>query len=461
MGLLFKVFVRILPDDGKAVTLLRIMVKRQAKELFLIISGLFLIIIGILSSQPVVASFTEDGSIGSGAIRAGLWGLSIGLIVIGLVVILLRKSEVVLRLVGMLVITAVLFLLVDFGLYLFSPGFSPELVRIMSPQAQLRYHDAHREEEGWIYQEHFRYGRPGAELDEAIADEFGYRNPAGYMDPVEKLDVLLIGDSFVWGTGDRTIADYMRAEWTGQSFYSAGVFGNSMVQWRYHFEDFLDRVGEAPETVVFNFYAGNDLSDTAFYRRVQGFVDVDTATSYYLFYNSPYLIPSEPGGLAPPKMPETAFLVMGILAAGEHGSAGPVRLATDYEVEEPWPIFNEPPGSDFQEGLLAEIDATVAHVRALAPNTKIVISYIPTVGGIYGDLLTDCSWCAADIEQQEENSAVLRGRAERLGVGYVDVTPVLREAALERAMWAMNGHFSEEGYRVYALALGEAIMSGG
>jgi hypothetical protein len=269
--------------------------------------------------------------------------------------------------------------------------------------------------------------------------------------------VLLIGDSFVWGTADKTIADYMRLVWPVQTVYSAGVFGNSMVQWRYHFEDYLHRIGP-PKVVVFNFYAGNDLSDTDFYHRVQGFVDEDRAVTYYVYYNNPYLVPAESGSWALPKLPETAFIVMGILAAGEQQAAEPTRLETDYTIDEAWPIFNEPGDEAFSKGALAEIDATVARVRDLAPDTVIVISYIPTMAGIYGGLLTDCPWCAADIEQQERNSAVIAERVARLGVFYVDVTPVLQARALEMPMWAANGHFSEAGYEVYARALGAALV---
>jgi hypothetical protein len=386
--------------------------------------------------------------------------LSTGLVLAGLGMIVFRRSAVLLRLAVMVLIGLFLYGLLDYSVYFMAPALAPEFVRTMSPQAQLRHYNARKETEAWIYEEHFRYGRPFAELDGATADEFGYRNPPGYMDGVDKVDVLLIGDSFLWGTAELTIADYMRAQRPEQTVYTTGIFGNSIVQWRYHFEDYVGRIGQAPAVVVFNFYPGNDLSDTAFYHRVQGFVEEDTAVSYFVYYNSPYLVPNRPGAPALPKLPESAFILMGSLTAREFSGAAPTRLNTVYSIDESWPIANEPRGEEFADSIMAEIEAAVVLVHSLAPETRVVISYIPTIAAVYGDLLADCPWCAADIGQQRENSAVVAGLAGRLGIDFVDVTPRLQEAALERPLWAPDGHFSAYGYEVYAAALGEAVGEG-
>jgi hypothetical protein len=293
-----------------------------------------------------------------------------------------------------------------------------------------------------------------------VADEHGYRNPEDYLNGADELDILLIGDSFIWGTAEQSIADHMRTVEPEQSVYSAAVFGNSMVQWRYHFEDYINRIGgPSPHIVVLNFYAGNDLSDTEFFHRVENFAKEDAAIAYYMYYNTPYLVPSQQGDLTLPKLPETTFLLLSILVRGEQTAAEPTRLETDYSIDEAWPLINEPQSWEFNDAVLSEIDLTVAQIQKLAPDTEIVIAYIPTLGTIYGSLLTDCPWCAADIEQQVQNAALLSSRAEQLEIHFVDVTPTLQAAALEQPLWATNGHFSPAGYAIYAQALSDQLST--
>ena len=411
------------------------MKKMSSKHLFLVVIGIIIILVGVLVSEPVVASFSEDGEIGSGFVRIALWTMSLIAIVIGAATIWLRKSETMFRIVMMLCITILMFLFLDYALYFSAPILPASLVRLMTPQAQLRFFAAHEEEIPWIYEENFRYSRPGRELNGVIADEYGYRNPENYLPSNEGRHILLIGDSFTWGTADETIADHMRAESPEQTVYSAGVFGNSISQWRYHYVDYVTRIGDAPDIVVFNLYAGNDLSDTELFRRVQDFGNAAPAITYFTFYNYPYFVPSEPGGFALPKIPEMVALTLGLLQGGEIAAAEPTQLETEYSIDEAWPISHEPLREEFSEEILQELDRTVALVNETSPGTEIVISYIPTIAGVYGALLTECSWCDFDIEQQAQNSALIAGRVETLGVHYVDVTPILQEAALQTPMW--------------------------
>ena len=329
----------------------------------------------------------------------------------------------------------------------------------MSPQAQLRYFRANEEEIRWVYEDEFRYARPGAELFEAVADEYGYRNPPGYLTDRPDIDLLLVGDSFVWGTTELTMADHLRDAWPEASVYSAGIFGNSISQWRYQFADVVARTGRIPDLVVFNLYAGNDLEDTNLFLRARGFGNAPPAITYFTFYNSPYLLPREPAGLAPPRLPEMLFLTLGLAVGGEQAVAAPTRLETGYTVSEAWSLSHEPQTVDFTPVIQAELAATEQLVRELAPQSRIVLSYIPTVTGIYGDLLTDCSWCNADIERQAANSALLAAQMAELGIDYVDVTPALQAAAHETPLWAADGHFSAAGYALYASALAEALTS--
>ena len=246
------------------------MKKISSQEIFLIISGLALIALGVVMSEPVIASFTEDGEIGSRFARITLWGVSIFLVLLGIGAIVRRKSENLFRVVMMLFITILMFAVLDYALYFAAPILPESFVRLMSPRAQLRYFEAHEEEIPWVYEENFRYSRPGVDNLGIVTDEYGYRNPSGYQIEGEPVDLLLIGDSFTWGTADTTVADFMREEWPEQTYYSAGIFGNSISQWSYHYEDYVERIGGSPDVVVFNFYSGNDLSDTEFFELFNG-----------------------------------------------------------------------------------------------------------------------------------------------------------------------------------------------
>ena len=433
------------------------MKKISPQELFLISSGVILIIVGVLGSEPIIASMTEDGEIGSRMARLVLWAASIFFVLLGIAAIFGRKSANLFRLVMMLAITIMMFVVLDYALYFAAPVLPEPFVRLMSPRAQLRYFEAHEAEIPWVYEENFRYARPGVETLGITTDEYGYRNPTGYQMPGEPVDILLIGDSFTWGTADTTIADFMRAEWSGQTVYSAGVFGNSISQWSHHYADYVERIGGSPEVVVFNLYSGNDLSDTQFFARIQGFGRAEPAITYFTFYNFPFLVPAEPGGFAIPKLPELASITMSLLAGGDQLAAEPIRLETDYAVDEAWPISHEPLTEEFTPEILAELDLVIDEVRATSPDTTVIVSYIPTITGVYGALLTDCEWCDFDIEQQARNSMLLAEHLAGSGAHFVDVTPTLQTAAQSTPMWAPDGHFSEAGYGIYAVALGKAV----
>ena len=271
------------------------------------------------------------------------------------------------------------------------------------------------------------------------------------------LDILLIGDSFTWGTGDESIADHLRDALPDQTVYSAGIHGNGITQWRFHFEDVVNRLGKVPEIVVFNFYAGNDISDTNLFQRAAAFGEANPAVVYFTFYNAPYQLPKKEDGLMIPKLPEMFYIALGLLSGFEQVTADPTRLGTDYEVMEAWPISHEPQNWEFTDAIYEEISATADLVQELAPQTEIVLSYVPTISGIYGPLLLDCEQCDTDIVQQAKNSELLANWSEQLGINYIDVTPTLQLLAIEGPMWAPDGHFSDLGYEAYALALARAL----
>ena len=79
------------------------------QQKFLILCGVGLIAAGILLSEPIIASFTEDGEIGSRLVRLGLWALSLLLVLGGLGLIVGRRSQTVFRLALMGIMTLLFF----------------------------------------------------------------------------------------------------------------------------------------------------------------------------------------------------------------------------------------------------------------------------------------------------------------------------------------------------------------
>ena len=117
----------------------------------------------------------------------------------------------------------------------------------------------------------------------------------------------------------------------------------------------------------------------------------------------------------------------------------------------------EPASALFNDSTLTQIDLAVNAIREVNPNTHIILSYIPTSAGIYGDKMMNCPDYANDLALQEENSQILANRATDLNIYYVDFTSTLREHAQSQVIWSYIDHFSPEGYELYAQLLADQI----
>lgn len=117
----------------------------------------------------------------------------------------------------------------------------------------------------------------------------------------------------------------------------------------------------------------------------------------------------------------------------------------------------EPYPGQLTDEILNQLTIVAKSIRKMSPDTEIVLSYIPTSSGIYGDSMTDCPDRQNDITLQEENSQILEAYAAEQDIHYVDVTPGLREAAETEIVWSPIDHFSPLGYQIYASLLAEAI----
>jgi hypothetical protein len=87
------------------------------------------------------------------------------------------------------------------------------------------------------------------------ADRHGFENPPGLYDAHERLDVFVLGDSFVHG---KRVVPVMRAL-LGTSVYNAGYTGDGPLAELATLVEY--GAPKRPRVVVWFFYEGNDLSD--------------------------------------------------------------------------------------------------------------------------------------------------------------------------------------------------------
>ncbi|MCP5098436.1 MAG: SGNH/GDSL hydrolase family protein, partial [Chloroflexi bacterium] len=424
------------------------------KEWILIILGVVVLLLGLALNEWVLASFTADGQINAFGQLLIIRLFNIAAILSGSAIIYFRKSPIVHKLLISLGITVLMIAIFDLLLYWAAPLLPSSIVAGMSPNAQVRYYHATQASQPWVYDKNVRYAKPNTNVDlfeiPIQADALGYRNPVGYLEQQGAMDVLLFGDSFVWGTEEVTIADYLRELSAPLGVYSLGMAGSGIPQWQYHFQRYMDAVSAAPKVVVLNFYSGNDITDTDVFlglEKANGWVD---SADYFTFINFQFLVPTSQQKVKLPKLPELFFLtnyVMSVVRASEV-QAAETSLVIDGQLAPVCKKHREPLPGALNDAILAQISDVVVAIRAINPDTKIILSYIPTSGGIYGDLMTDCPDYRHDLARQAESSAILSAHVETLDVHYVDFTPTLREAAETAVIWSHIDHFSPDGYKL-------------
>jgi hypothetical protein len=432
------------------------------KEIILLTLGVIIIIAGLVINEWVLGYFTSDGRIDS-AVQVWIIRLfNITMISVGVLMIVLRNSTILPKLIASALIMVFMFVVFDVMLYMASPMLPPDLVYGMSPNAQVRYFRAHEDSLPWIYDQNIRYLKPNAivELfDMSIkADTLGYRNPQHYLEQQEQIDVLLFGDSFIWGSDEMTIADHLRDMLDPSSVYSMGMAGSGIPQWRYHYERFISTKTStlAPSVVVMNYYSGNDITDTQLFMGLEkkfGYVD---SKDYFAYIKYQFLIASGDRKISLPKLPESVFLVNFIANSGKYRNSA---QSSDHEVGQIPACLkhheHDPGMLDAQ--VLDQIDKSVKTIREIYPDTHIILSYIPTSSGIYGDQMPGCPDLGMDIERQMESSIILASYAREADIHYLDATPVLREYNQDTPVWSENDHFSAAGYEIYAQQLADLI----
>ena len=107
------------------------------KEIALTAFGVLFILTGVSINEWVLGYFTSDGRIDASGQLLIIRLFNISFIIIGFAIILLRKSDIVIKLLALAAIMIIMFIVIDTMLYLGSPWLPESLVLAMSPKAQV------------------------------------------------------------------------------------------------------------------------------------------------------------------------------------------------------------------------------------------------------------------------------------------------------------------------------------
>ena len=443
-------------------------------SLLLPLFGIGLIVVGVFADS---LGFGQSHGPGIGPLEKLC--LFTGIICIFIWAIFRKQSHMI---GSNLLIFLLLILILDPILYYLSPWLAPALVGRMSSAAQRRYASFHQGQERYVY--YNRHGNPddpcyndlkgrpnhsGYEFTDTYQyDEFGYRNPPGYISKHDA-DILLIGDSFVEGLESAlTMADYLRKHVGSLSVYSTGVCGAQPRHYlcQYHNYIQLKNPHKKPQYVVINFYgndfspAGNPETDKAsVHNDPEGFfINPPEHISRLPFKNEPFIIFEH-------SLEETLVKIL----------MHPKRYAVFNQLLS-WAGINQ---SQWQRGMqhyqtldfdsidwdkfTHELSNIYEEVTKTSPHTKIFVSFIPNTSEACDIRVReeDERRCQRAFINQQKISNKLRRLCEEFDLAYIDITPKLREYAArsKQSLYMWNGHFNLYGNDLYAQFLAEQISA--
>ena len=433
---------------------------------YLLVSGFALIFIGVIANPWMIGLLlSDDGSIDATKSIIKIWLFDVSLVAVGAVLIARRHRDgnqvVPIRFIVLLskygALMLVTLVLLNLSLYFFSPVLPESIVRSLSTQAQIRF-TSNSPSVPWVYVENIRYAKPNTEIQKAVSDSFGYNNPQQYLEQNPNPDIVLLGDSFTWGTEQNTIADYLRGELGPMSVYSLGMRGEGIPQWRHHYERLASITELNPSVVILNFYSSNDINDTNWFLNIQrrkGKVD----SVQYFGYLSNRQNFDESAFSWFVSFSEISSLLRKLSESIGDGDVPDGKLAAlegDQYGEYEFFIRKEPKPEQWTQEVADQLNLAVDLIRKESPQAAVLLSYIPSSAGLYGSKINNCADCGLEIERQVSNSLKLKNIAESLGINYTDVTAMLQTHTESMVLWA-GTHFNPEGYRLYSKYLARAI----
>lgn len=287
-----------------------------------------------------------------------------------------------------------------------------------------------------------------------VIDEAGYRNPPGLYASTYTFDLILLGDSFVFGTSRLTIADVLRGL-GNLEVYSLGNIGDGPQQWALHFQRFLRT--KRTRLVAVNFYEGNDIENALVASEIvrRGL----PGKSYWHAYTETAEAASAE------KLSARIFNFVGrsALVSMVRAASRPAQLAIATISGKKSELRALDGAPEIDARLVAGLGVIERVLKELKQacmsgvgdaGCGLVVSYVPSNATVHGSQFTevkraDPRFFVESYARQREVSGRLAKIAARVGAEYVDVTPKLRElGAIERLY---NGyHFNARGYRRYA-----------
>jgi len=415
--------------------------KRYLPQILIVAVGIVLVLMSI---------FADQIGIGQGPKNFGFsqWLMLIAGIVMTLIAINRQLSLLVA--INLLVLIPAL-LLVDNVLYFTSPWLPGCVVRNLSKDAQTKYLLKHWEDMPYVIRDGgASYYKPNfiAQKKDGtyFFDEFGYRNPPGYITKFNP-DVILLGDSFTEGYTKTTIAEYLRIFLSPWKAYSLGIAGQGPQHWKIQLNRYVNSIycRSTPKIVVLNFFSGNDITDVTTCK--PGKDHTNQASDK-------------------PDPPQRKFSFFGELVAMARNALYYHRVVAYAQLE--------PSLEEVLDPVVAQaFFESVKEIRnATAPSTIILLSYISSAEVIYGSGVDRCvsalrslgnqggyyrEACKVAASRQLANSNFLHKLADDLKIEYLDATPALREAARKLLLHNEGLHFNDEGNRIYSEEVAEKL----
>jgi len=280
-------------------------------------------------------------------------------------------------------------------------------------------------------------------------DHNGFRNELD----LKSADIVVIGDSFVEGltVSDAELGTSQLAQLQnkvvanlGQSTY--GPLQELVVLKRYG-------LPLRPHTVIWMFFEGNDLQDVISYRH-----DLQHPPTFWhafwarCFTRSAYLAVKRL--IAPPAKPP------GVKRSGVFQASNGKQLTTYF-------MYRSKPLTPEDLSALDETAVTLATAQKLcaAQGIRLILVFVPTKFRALHSLCqfpqeSECrNWVPTDMPERLRSALA----STAPGVGYLDLTPYLVEAARteELPYYPDDEHWSPEGHKIAAKAISGYLLSTG
>jgi hypothetical protein len=336
----------------------------------------------------------------------------------------------------------------------------------------------------------FDFRAPG-EQGVVVMDDQGFCNPPENAYERPEIDVITVGDSFT-----ECIVVSPESTWTsqlgrltGRSVYALARGGVGP----YEYLQILERLGieKHPSVVVMNLYEGNDLRDALRYQEYRA--AKQAGGSPRMLAHDRNVDPVDTQALLDGPLGRRSWAVNLLTVAGVEAGEGIHKALTGGGRRREPVNFRYTlrfPDGDVPFNIQDSDESEVRHARLLRQGAASfaafdpalerfaalgrehgftpVVAYSPSAYTTYADVVRFDDPALAELMPwfHAEQLAHLRGRAEALGLRFVDLTPALQQAARslegrELLYYPANVHYTARGHQVVAETLARELASSG